>query len=672
MFRYRDLPGMLGRVGTTFGAHGINIVSAAVGRQPVDAESGRSALAAMAITTDSAVPRELVAQIVAGDGFDAGRRSVRARSGVPRRRCGWSELQASSDAGPARRWTPARCARRSSSPPPSAPTRWRCGRSATGVDHVRRVRRARAAAGRRAARAGRAPGRHGRVHAHQPPRVPPARHRRRCTSGATPFSIYNTSSPEQIAFLLGDAGNRVMIVEAAFLDRARPGARRPGPGRAPDRARRRHRRTRSRSSELESAAPGGDFDFEATWQAVRPEDMLTLIYTSGTTGPPKGVQLTHANQLAECRGLDETMPVGARRRDGLVPADGAHRRPRAHPLRPDGLGHHGHLLSRRHAGVRPRRRRRPTRFGAVPRVWEKLKAALEAGFAAEPDEARRAGDRRGDRARARQGARSSRPASRCPRELAEAYERADAAVFEPMRARLGFDRCQLLRHRRGAGAAGDVRVLRRDRDPDLRGVGDVGAVQRSPRSCPRTRSASAPWACRSPGVELRLADDGELLVRGGTVMAATATSPRRRPRRSTRDGWLRTGDIGTHRRARLPEDHRPQEGADHQRGRQEHVAGEHRAAAQAGQPADRPGDRDRRPPALQRRADRARPRRAAPRSPRSTVCPTRRAAAMAARAGRAGGGRRRASSAPTRTSAASSRSSASRCSTCDWPPAATS
>ena len=38
--------------------------------------------------------------------------------------------------------------------------------------------------------------------------------------GATPFSIYNTSSPEQIAYLLGDAGNRVMIVEAAFLDGA--------------------------------------------------------------------------------------------------------------------------------------------------------------------------------------------------------------------------------------------------------------------------------------------------------------------------------------------------------------------------------------------------------------------------------------------------------------------
>jgi D-3-phosphoglycerate dehydrogenase / 2-oxoglutarate reductase len=74
IFRYRDLPGMLGRVGMTFGAHGINIVSAAVGRQPEDAQTGEEGrLAAMTITTDSAVPRELVDEIVAGDGFEEGR-----------------------------------------------------------------------------------------------------------------------------------------------------------------------------------------------------------------------------------------------------------------------------------------------------------------------------------------------------------------------------------------------------------------------------------------------------------------------------------------------------------------------------------------------------------------------------------------------------------------------
>jgi D-3-phosphoglycerate dehydrogenase / 2-oxoglutarate reductase len=72
LFRYRDLPGMLGRVGMAFGEHGVNIVSAAVGRQPDEAVSGDGRLAAMAITTASPVPREVVEQIVSSDGFVAG------------------------------------------------------------------------------------------------------------------------------------------------------------------------------------------------------------------------------------------------------------------------------------------------------------------------------------------------------------------------------------------------------------------------------------------------------------------------------------------------------------------------------------------------------------------------------------------------------------------------
>ena len=50
-------------------------------------------------------------------------------------------------------------------------------------------------------------------------------------------------------------------------------------------------------------AEHADFDFEAAWRAVTGEDLATLIYTSGTTGPPKGVELTHANMLAQCRAV---------------------------------------------------------------------------------------------------------------------------------------------------------------------------------------------------------------------------------------------------------------------------------------------------------------------------------------------------------------------------------
>jgi D-3-phosphoglycerate dehydrogenase / 2-oxoglutarate reductase len=72
-FRYRDVPGMIGRVGSAFGEHGLNIVSAAVGRQPDEDDGGEAPNAVMAITSDAPVPQAVVDAIVAGDGFVAGR-----------------------------------------------------------------------------------------------------------------------------------------------------------------------------------------------------------------------------------------------------------------------------------------------------------------------------------------------------------------------------------------------------------------------------------------------------------------------------------------------------------------------------------------------------------------------------------------------------------------------
>jgi D-3-phosphoglycerate dehydrogenase len=73
LFRYRDMPGMIGRVGTHFGEHGINIVSAAVGRHADAVDVGESLEAVMVITTDAPVPPSVIAEIVDLDGFEAGR-----------------------------------------------------------------------------------------------------------------------------------------------------------------------------------------------------------------------------------------------------------------------------------------------------------------------------------------------------------------------------------------------------------------------------------------------------------------------------------------------------------------------------------------------------------------------------------------------------------------------
>jgi long-subunit acyl-CoA synthetase (AMP-forming) len=143
--------------------------------------------------------------------------------------------------------------------------------------------------------------------------------------GATPFSIYNTSSADQIAYLLADAGNRIMIVEAAFLDRALAAMSETGTVKHLIVIDGDHDGALSIDELERLGAQAQEFDFDAAWRAVKPDDVLTLIYTSGTTGPPKGVMLTHANEIAQCRG--STRP-GARRR-----ADRSSRRSRT-PISP--------------------------------------------------------------------------------------------------------------------------------------------------------------------------------------------------------------------------------------------------------------------------------------------------------------------------------------------------
>ena len=194
--------------------------------------------------------------------------------------------------------------------------------------------------------------------------------------GATPFSLYNTSPAEQIAFVMGDAGNRIVVAEARFVDVVRQAA---GDG--------------VQVVELGELEGGDeDFDLEPHWRAVAPEDLLTLIYTSGTTGPPKGVELTHANMLAELRAMHAAVPLeGGGRWVSFLPS--------AHVA--DRWGsHYASLMTYGHT-VTPVAdptqlfavvaQVRPTAFGGVPRVWEKLKAALEAsGAAALPQDQLRA------------------------------------------------------------------------------------------------------------------------------------------------------------------------------------------------------------------------------------------------------------------------------------------
>ena len=118
--------------------------------------------------------------------------------------------------------------------------------------------------------------------------------------GAVPFSIYQTSSPEQIAT---SSPTRAPGSRSSSPRSSRPSseAREELPGiEHADRARRRGRRPRP--SRARGARPG--LRPAEPPRAVEPDDLLTLIYTSGTTGPPKGVQLTHRNLMSLVAGVD--------------------------------------------------------------------------------------------------------------------------------------------------------------------------------------------------------------------------------------------------------------------------------------------------------------------------------------------------------------------------------
>jgi long-subunit acyl-CoA synthetase (AMP-forming) len=367
--------------------------------------------------------------------------------------------------------------------------------------------------------------------------------------GATCFSIYNTSSPEQIEFLLADAGNRILVTEQAFLERLAPVAGRiehlvvidgdPRGGDAPTAG-----ALASLGLSLDDLIARGDedFDFETSWRAVEPDDVLCLIYTSGTTGPPKGVQLTHGNLVAEWRAVDAVYPTtpGGRTISFLPSAHIADRW--AHLYGQMIYGHTVYCCPDPRDMVAFTSEVRPTAWGGVPRIWEKLKAALEAAFAAEQDEQRRTTVEWALKV-GRQRVRLEQGGDRVPSELRADCERADELVGRPLRERLGVDQVQWFAV--GAAptppevleffAAFGIEIA------ELWGLSETAAVATfNPPGAVRFGTVGPPL----PGVEVTLAQDGEILVRGPIVMKGYRGRDDLTAEVIDPDGWLYTGDVG--------------------------------------------------------------------------------------------------------------------------------
>ena len=354
--------------------------------------------------------------------------------------------------------------------------------------------------------------------------------------GATSFSVYNTLPAEQLTYLFGNAGTKVAICEEQYVDRIRASGAAiehivcidgsPAGTISVD--------------DLYAAAPA-DFDFESTWRAVQPDDVVTLIYTSGTTGNPKGVEMTHTNLLFEGYGLDAVLGIqfGDRITSFLPSAHIADRMTALYAQ--EMFGTQITVVSDGRAIAAALPDVRPTVWGAVPRVWEKLKAGIEFAVSHEEDDAKRQAMEWAMSVAAKRSAAllTGEPMSD---EVAAEWAKADELVLSPLRERLGFGELRWAL----SGAA----PIPKETLAFYSGIGIPLAELwgMSELSCaatvihPREARLGAVGKLL-PGLEGKIADDGEYLVRGPLVMKGYRKEPAKTAEAIDEDGWLHTGDI---------------------------------------------------------------------------------------------------------------------------------
>ena len=353
--------------------------------------------------------------------------------------------------------------------------------------------------------------------------------------GAIPFSVYNTSSTEQVAHLFANAGNRLVVCEGQFrstIDAAAAGS------------------SVEQVLEVETDLPrlfaeaAEDIDIAARWRAVSPNDVLTIIYTSGTTGPSKGVELTHGNALYSIEtALAVPRVVAATDRGrGVSYLPDAHIANRwvSHYI-PMGTGVETVTVAnmKEIAAILPEVQ--PTVFAGVPTLWYKLKAGIEDAVAKES----------GLRGRlVRWGLRVGETHARAAAagevgvRLAIAHRVAERLILASLRRRIGMG--QIVAAVSGAAPI-SVDVLH-----FVQGLGiPVAEAWAMSETCnigtltPYDDIRAGTVGTALPGVELRLAEDGELLLRSPGVMRGYRNDPARTAEAVDAAGWLHTGDIAT-------------------------------------------------------------------------------------------------------------------------------
>jgi long-chain acyl-CoA synthetase len=367
------------------------------------------------------------------------------------------------------------------------------------------------------------------------------------TLGATPFSIYQTYAANQIEYVVADAAARFAVVERQYLERmlevrdSLPQLERVIVVDLPEEESLSEGVLMLTEVEAFGRDPQTQAAVDAAAAQVGPEDVLTLIYTSGTTGPPKGVQLSHRNLMHTVAGIERLVqfPPESRVISWLPAAHVAERN--AHHYVPIVYGMQITCCPDPRQVLSYLPDVRPQWFFAVPRIWEKLKAGLETMIAGQPEQQRERTERA--LAAAVETVRLEQRGEQVPAELATEVAAADEEIFAGLRKMLGFDEVRAV----NVGAAPTpLEVLEFFHAigiplAELWGMSETcGAGCVNPPERIKLGTVGPP----APGVEISLAEDGEVLVRGATVMLGYRGDPQKTAETIDADGWLHTGDIG--------------------------------------------------------------------------------------------------------------------------------
>ncbi len=360
--------------------------------------------------------------------------------------------------------------------------------------------------------------------------------------GAVTVGVYPTLPADEVAYQLEHAGAAVAVVEDAAQADKLTAAR----SRLPDLREvvtidPCHAHPSLADLEVKGEAlEGGRARFDAAWREVEPGDLATVIYTSGTTGRPKGAILTHGNLTYTVHAAARVLPHSPQDTSVVF-------LPQAHALQR--VASYGGLLTgarayfaRSYAALMDDIREvEPTVQVSVPRLWEKLYAKLHEVLAQAPAHRRRVFE--WGLAVGRAAAPYRKAGRPLPVGLAARPALARRRVPAPLKARV-FGRN--VRYLTSGGAPIDPEVLEFFYALGLLILEGWGLTETAAPATLNLPGAFAFGTVGRPleGTEVRVADDGELLVRGPGVFAGYYRDEEATAAAFTEDGFFRTGDIG--------------------------------------------------------------------------------------------------------------------------------